>query len=378
MAADLGGAPEPEAGPEDAQRPVFPRWGWWTLGITLFFMAIAIAGFVIRLPYTTISPGAAVKLPPLISIKGAPTYSNDRGDIRLLFVRERTHINVWRYIQAKLDKDIDLYKDKQINPDNKSDTLLNEEAAQQMADAKTFAIKVALEAAGYKVRNTDGVTVSDVIEELPAAKVLIPGDVILKADGTNITRATDLSKVIDKHKVGDKVVLDILRNDKPRQVSVAVGTLNGHKLMGVEVTPRYTFPVKVNVDTSGIGGPSAGLAMTLSIFDDLTPGNLTGGQRVAVTGTIDADGNVGEIGGINQKAVAARAAGARLFIVPKCSPQDAPADLAACQKDLKRAIERAGSKVKVVPVSTFAQALQVLRDNGGDPVETSTTVAAAA
>jgi PDZ domain-containing protein len=113
--------------------------------------------------------------------------------------------------------------------------------------------------------------------------------------------------------------------------------------------------------------------MTLAILDDLTPGNLTGGTRVAVTGTIDAQGDVGEIGGINQKAVAARAAGARLFIVPACSRQDPPAALQACQQDLSRAVQRAGSKVKVVPVSTFAQALQALRGAGGDPVVTTTT-----
>src|SRR5205085_9130207 len=92
--------------------------------------------------------------------------------------------------------------------------------------------------------------------------------------------------------------------------------LKGRKGIGVELSPRFTFPVKVSVDTTNIGGPSAGLAMTLAILDDLTPGNLTGGARVAVTGTIDPNGNVGEIGGIEQKAVAARAAGVTLFIVP--------------------------------------------------------------
>ena len=91
-------------------------------------------------------------------------------------------------------------------------------------------------------------------------------------------------------------------------------------MIGVHVFPHFDFPVKVAVDTAGIGGPSAGLAMTLAILDDLTPGDLTGGKRVAVTGTIDPEGNVGEIGGIEQKAVAAQAAGAQLFIVPAVQP----------------------------------------------------------
>ena len=128
----------------------------------------------------------------------------------------------------------------------------------------------------------------------------------------------------------------------------------------------------MNVDTTNIGGPSAGLAMTLAILDDLTPGDLTGGKRVAVTGTIDPAGNVGEIGGIEQKAVAARAAHVTLFIVPQCSPDDSPAALTQCKDDLVKTAKRAGSSIKVVPVSTFAQALKVLRDNGGAPVSTTT------
>jgi PDZ domain-containing protein len=379
MAANPGTVPEPESGSADAQPPIFPGWGWWTLGVSFVVMAIVLAGFLIHVPYSTISPGAAVELPPLIQVKGVKTYSNDRGDIRLLFVRERNNINLWRYLQAKLDKDIDLFKEQQLNPDNRSQTQLNEEAAQEMADAKTSATKVALQYAGYKVRQTDGVTVSDVSEQLPAAKVLIPGDVILRADGNTIVHATDLTDAIAKHKVGDKVRLDILRDGKPKTVLVPIGSSQNRKVIGVLASPRYEFPFTVNVNTEGIGGPSAGLAMALAIFDDLTPGSLTGGQRVAVTGTIDPLGNVGEIGGINQKAVAARAAGARLFIVPACSKQlDAPADYTACQKDLQRATERAGSHVKVVPVSTFAGALQALRDAGGPPVATSTTAPAAA
>jgi PDZ domain-containing protein len=124
----------------------------------------------------------------------------------------------------------------------------------------------------------------------------------------------------------------------------------------------------VDVDTSSIGGPSAGLAMSLAILDDLTPGDLTGGKHVAVTGTIDPDGRVGEIGGISQKAVAARAAGAQLFLVPQCTSDNADA-LQSCKADLARATERAGKNVKVIPVATMADALRALRANGGEAVE---------
>ena len=102
--------------------------------------------------------------------------------------------------------------------------------------------------------------------------------------------------------------------------------------------------------------------MTLAIIDDLTPGNLTGGKRVAVTGTITADGKVGEIGGLPQKAVAAKAAHAQIFIVPVC------VDDPQCTEDLKVARARVGKHVDVEPVATLAQALHVLRAAGGSPV----------
>ena len=105
--------------------------------------------------------------------------------------------------------------------------------------------------------------------------------------------------------------------------------------------------------------------MALAIIDRLTPGELTGGKRVAVTGTIDPDGNVGEIGGLPQKAVAARAAHAQIFIVPVCKADSAQA---ACQKDLATAKKRVGKSVELAPVATLAQALKVLRDAGGAPV----------
>jgi PDZ domain-containing protein len=105
--------------------------------------------------------------------------------------------------------------------------------------------------------------------------------------------------------------------------------------------------------------------MTLAIIDNLTPGDLTGGKKVAVTGTISPDGSVGEIGGIAQKAVAVRAAHAKLFIVPKCTE---PQGRAACEKDLAQVRENSGD-TQVVAVANLDEALAALRKAGGAPVE---------
>jgi len=122
---------------------------------------------------------------------------------------------------------------------------------------------------------------------------------------------------------------------------------------GVHADVGYNLPVTVNVSTGEISGPSAGLAFTLTLIDELTPGDLTGGHKVAATGTINLDGSVGDIGGLHQKTVAVKEAGADYFLVPKDQEQEA-------------IDEAKGSSLKVIGVSTVAEALQVLKSIGGD------------
>jgi PDZ domain-containing protein len=121
-------------------------------------------------------------------------------------------------------------------------------------------------------------------------------------------------------------------------------------------TRTVTLPFEVKISTSDIGGPSAGLAFTLALLDELTSGNLMGTSHVVATGTISDDGSVGAIGALEQKAVAVKASGADLFLVPAGQSAD----------EMKRARHAAGSKVKIVQVATLDEALEVLRANGGN------------
>jgi PDZ domain-containing protein len=118
------------------------------------------------------------------------------------------------------------------------------------------------------------------------------------------------------------------------------------------------LPFDVQISTPDIGGPSAGLAFTLSLIDELTEGNLMGNGRVAATGTIRQDGTVGGIGALVQKAVAVRESGVTLFLVPA---EQTDEEIAQAQK-------AAGKSVKIVAVSDLEEALQALLQNGGDPL----------
>jgi len=351
----------------------------WLVGVGVLIIVVALAGTFIRIPYDTLAPGGALDLQPRISVHGARTYPA-RGELMLLFVRERTHVNLWSWLQAKLDPDIDLVKQSDITGGT-SQHFNDLQAVCDMSQSQVDAQVAALRALGYDVKTTPGLAVVGILKDysyqtsngvvntipLPAYNVLQPCDEVLAADGHAIKQPDDLSKIVKGHEPGTKVALRIDRNGTQQTVQVPVAKVPGDRLIGVDLGLRYDLPVQINVDTSDISGPSAGLAMSLAIIDDMTPGDLTGGKKVAVTGTIDSRGNVGPIGGIAQKAVAARRAGAQVFIVPACQDR---ADR-ACAADLATAKKRVGDNVEFAPVSTLADALKVLRDAGGSPVRVS-------
>ena len=144
------------------------------------------------------------------------------------------------------------------------------------------------------------------------------------------------------------------RSRSPSQsTKVDVGGASATLNLGIEPEDQvdYTYPFPVEIDVTNIGGPSAGLAMTLGVIDALTPGSLTGGHTVAATGTMDDQGNVGDVGGVPQKTVAVENAGATIFLVP---PQE-----------YKAALSKDRPGLKIYEVSTLQQALRVLAANGG-------------
>jgi PDZ domain-containing protein len=197
-----------------------------------------------------------------------------------------------------------------------------------------------------------------VMPKVPAAKVLKAGDVVEAVDGRPTHgRASAVGPYVRKLAPGQIVHLTLLRGKRVLHVAVrtvaAPGTTGkgkkGQALVGIYVQDRLVFPVNISINSGSIGGPSAGLQFTLGIIERLEHKDLTKGCKVAGTGTIDAAGNVGAIGGARQKIVAAGRAGARYFFVPDVRDQD----------NLLGALSARGH-VTVVPVKTLHQALTYL------------------
>jgi Lon-like protease len=196
-----------------------------------------------------------------------------------------------------------------------------------------------------------------------ACNVLAIGDIITEVAGTPIAVVDDLTGLLDDRAPGDLVDISVERDGAPLDLQVELMEAPGEPdrtIIGF--IPRDTrtveVPITIEIDTERIGGPSAGLSFTLSLIDLLSEGELTGGERVVATGTINETGEVGAIGALPQKAEAVRRSGATLFIVPS----DQSAD------EVARAREIAGPGVEIVQVSSLEETLELLAARGGDPV----------
>jgi PDZ domain-containing protein len=218
--------------------------------------------------------------------------------------------------------------------------------------------------------NADG---SECVRWSPSDEVLDPGDRILSVDGEEVDGVEDLGRILAGLDPGDVVPMRIERLDgdgDPTVLDVDVELTSSPEEPDRTIVGFYPFdtrrvelPFELDIDTGSIGGPSAGLAFTLTLIDELTAGELTGGQRVAVTGTIELDGTVGAIGGLRQKASAVAQAGVDVFLVPATQRDD---DIAAARR-------AGGDDLRIIEVATLDEAMAALVEIGGDPVPAVTT-----
>jgi PDZ domain-containing protein len=204
-------------------------------------------------------------------------------------------------------------------------------------------------------------------EPAPADELLDPGDTLREVDGSALSTIDDLGPVLARHEVGDSVHVKFERPGKGKQEGdvtlIASNDGTNRAIIGFQPVDTATakLPFEVTIRTEAIGGPSAGLAFTLTLIDELTPGELTGKNRIAVTGTINADGTVGAIGGLNAKTSAVKQAGAKVFIVPSEQGHDPDNP-----DSIETAKKVAGNDLIIVDVKNLDEALAALAKYGGN------------
>jgi PDZ domain-containing protein len=300
-------------------------------------VTLASAGFLVVLlsaiaallpvPYVALSPGptsntlGSVGGNELIHIAGHKTYP-DQGHLNLTTVSvlggPQQRMDLITALRGWLDGSIAVIPEEQVYPKGTSAKEAEKESNDQMRDSQEHATTAALRSLGIPV--TTRVAVNEVPAGSPSQGKLRVGDVIVSVDGQAIDGGAALRQAITAHTPGDPVKFVIERAGK--RVEVTITTIKasaqdgGKAIVGITTRDEATYPFTVRIGLKDVGGPSAGLMFALGIVDKLTPGALTGGAFVAGTGEIDDSGNVGPIGGIAQKMIAARRAGATVFLAP--------------------------------------------------------------
>ena len=329
--ATVDGAPadggSPFAGDPGPERPGMEQRSAVLLiaGFATVLLATALA--FIPVPYAIFGPGPVINTlgevdgHRLISVTGRQSYP-PKGTLDMTTVRVAggpgsrlsllTAMSAWLSDTRAAVPEEDVFQPGQTQQESRN------EDVQRMVTSQDRATAAALGALGIPVPTK--LNIYGISEEAPAAKVLKPNDTVLKVNGTAIRDLTQLRAALQTVEPGAELKLTVRRDGKEQELTT--GTTRGPEgqtLLGVYLDPKFTFPFTVKIDIPDVSGPSAGMVFALGIIDNLTPGDLTGGKRIAGTGTIDADGSVGAIGGIQQKLVGARSAGAEYFLAPSAN-----------------------------------------------------------
>jgi Lon-like protease len=328
-------------------------------------VALLAAAALLPVPYVTMSPGPTVDVlaktdgkQPVV-IEGARTYPTE-GELRLTTVSVTSpsvQISLVEALSAWFDGTRAVYPREVIYPPEQSVEDVERESSAQMVSSQDTAVAVALQELGYDLPLR--VQVRAVTDGAPAEGKLKKGDYLVSVNGARIGDLDQVTEAVQDSGVGEPAEFVVERSGERRTVTVVAEASEDdpdRAVVGVEIGTTYDFPVDVDVRIDGdIGGPSAGLIFSLAVYDTLTPGPLTDGAPIAGTGTISTDGQVGPIGGIQQKIVAAADAGAEMFLVPAGNCD------AALGADVRE------GEIELVRADTMHDAVEALEKRADDP-----------
>jgi PDZ domain-containing protein len=348
-----------------------PKWRNRALSALLGIVIVYLLVFL-PLPYFIYKPGTAENVHPMVHVDG--DQDKEAGVFMLTTVRV-LDANIVNYLYALVAPFQQITTKKTVFRAGESEQEYSERQSFVMKDSQSNAIQAAYREAGIGFHNeNEGIIVLQVLENMPASKVLQAGDYIRQVDDLLVTKLDDLLSYIRSKKPGETVNITYERKKVTRTKPIRLGVLppdannpNGVERPGLGVVPAEVHSVKaddpsrqVTIKAGDIGGPSAGLMFTLEIFNQLTSGDLTKGYRIAGTGTIDTNGRVGVIGGIQHKIVAANREKADIFFAPKDLVPSKGAPIRNTTDALEQA-EKINSRMKVVSVGTLEDALNYLQ-----------------
>ncbi len=304
----------------------------------------------VTVPFVSLGPGPTFNTlgehdgKQVVAIEGTEVKPT-AGNLNMTTVSQRDQLTLGQALTMWVSGREQLVPRDLVYPPDKSRDDIDKANDAEFKNSEDSAEYAAL---GY-LKYAPAVTVASVNDGGPAEGKLKAGDAIDAVDGTPVANVDEFSAVLKATKPGQDVVLDFRRKNAPAGVATVTLGSNPDRdygYLGVSVSDVPWAPFTVDFNLANIGGPSAGLMFSLAVIDKLTTGDLNDAQFVAGTGTISADGKVGPIGGITHKMVAAREAGATVFLVP--------AD------NCDEAVTREQDGMKLVKVDTLGGAVDAL------------------
>ena len=323
-----------------------------------FILLVLVIIAFIPTPYYLYQPGPMEELAPIINVEDG--YTNEEGSFHLTTVLQ-IKSNPYLLAYGLVAPNTDIMKEENVKGDL-TDIEYNRLLDFMMKDSQQNALVAAFTAAEEEVDiDYKGIFVRGIVANSPAKEVLKVGDIITSVDGNKIVEAPAFIDYIQKNKkTGDQATLTLLRGNEELKKTVDIILLDETTgKVGIGIAPEEEFtatiPKSVDITSEDIGGPSAGLMFSLEILNQLTPDDLTKGYKIAGTGTIDHNGNVGQIGGIIHKVIAAEEEGADIFFAPKDLTE-----IDQNEKDAITQVEDNGYDLKIVPVATLSEAVEYL------------------
>lgn len=320
----------------------FP-WRWIVL-ITVL-AALTFAAFYLPLPFFyAFLPGPVKDVERLVEVSDAQTYSSE-GSLYLTTVSVDLQVTFAEWVESLFDERRMIVDREQVTG-GASFKELKQQQKLEMDQSQQQAREVALSALDMKAG--DGVRVVETVESSPAQGVFRADDVIVAVDDREVATACDASELISAHEPGDRLEVTVRRGGGIERLAVTTASNpqdSDRAFVGIYMETVEDVGPQVTFKTGRIAGPSAGLMFSLALYDRLTPDDLTNGQEIAGTGTIQCGGEVGPIGGIQQKVAAAEDEGAEVFLAPAANAGEA------------RAV---ADDIEIVPIETFDDALGYL------------------
>jgi PDZ domain-containing protein len=306
---------------------------WAGVLAAVLVLGLAVVALSKPVPYVTFKPGPTVNVlgksedKEIIKISGHKTYDDD-GALRLVTVipsGPQEKVSIAGLVSGWISPDVAVYPYRAIYQATDTRQSVRQQSSIEMVSSQDSAVAAALNALHIPYKS--GVKIASVQKGGPADGKLKADDFVVAVDGKRVSDVDQLTKAIRPLPVGSDVRVTVRRGQTERKLTMTTASSPQDKKNSavlVSIAPGYQFPFDVDLNLAqNIGGPSAGTMFALGIYDALTPGSLTRGKVIAGTGEIDAQGKVGEIGGIQQKLVGAQNDGAELFLVPAANCAEA-------------------------------------------------------